>query len=139
MKEGRKDIKFLGTGWSFPPEFSKKEKRVLMTSGEEDIRKSLEILLTTSLGERIMLPGYGCDVRQLLFEPLTTTLKTYISELIKNAILYHEPRIKLNKVSLDKTIETEGYVDIQIDFTIKTTNSRTNYVYPFYIEEAINQ
>lgn len=139
MEEGRKDITFLGTGWSFPPEFSKKEKRVVMTSGEEDIKRSLEILLTTSLGERIMLPGYGCDVRQLLFEPLTTTLKTYISELIKNAILYHEPRIKLDKVSLDQTIEREGYVHIQIDFTIKTTNSRTNYVYPFYIGEAINQ
>ena len=57
MEEGSKDITFLGTGWSFPPEFSKNEKRVKMTSGEEDIKKSLEILLTTSLGERVMLPG----------------------------------------------------------------------------------
>ena len=138
MDKGSKDIAFLGTGWSFPPQFSRQNRRVAMTSGEEDIKRSLEILLTTSLGERVMVPEYGCDMRQLLYEPISTTLKTYISELIRNAILYYEPRIKLDKVKIDPYKEQEGYVIIDLEYTIKTTNSRSNFVYPFYLDEATN-
>ena len=47
---------FLGTGWSFPPKFNKKSKRVEMISDVKDIKSSLEILLSTRLGERIMVP-----------------------------------------------------------------------------------
>ena len=59
---------FLGTGWGFPPEFVKGNNEVIMTSEEEDIKKSLHILLTTKLGERVMLPEYGCNLEELLFE-----------------------------------------------------------------------
>ena len=52
---------FLGKGWSFPPAFSRGAKTVEMTTQVEDIERSLEILLTTSLGERIMQPRYGCN------------------------------------------------------------------------------
>jgi len=127
---------FLGTGWGFPPVFSKTKKGVLMTSDEEDIEKSLEILLSTSLGERIMHPGYGCDLSDLIFEPLNTALKTQISNLIEIAILYHEPRILLNKVTLESDAELEGVVNIMVDYTISATNSRHNYVYPFYKKEG---
>ncbi len=128
---------FLGSGWAFPPEFPKELKGVVMTSGYEDIEKSLEILLSTSLGERLMHPDYGCDLNKLLFEPLTTTVKTFIARLVEDAILYHEPRIRLNKVEMTLA-EAEGLVNIFIDYTVSATNSRHNYVYPFYIKEGTN-
>ena len=45
---------FLGTGWSFPPAFDRESGSVEMVQEEEDIRQSLEILLSTSIGERVM-------------------------------------------------------------------------------------
>ena len=69
---------FLGTGWSFPPTFIRASRGVKMTSGEEDIDRSLEILLSTSLGERVMLPEYGANMEELLFEPIDTGLQTLI-------------------------------------------------------------
>ena len=48
-----------------------------------------------------MRPDYGCNLDELVFEPLTTTFKTYIKDLIQTAILYHEPRIEVNKIELD--------------------------------------
>jgi hypothetical protein len=36
------NVSFLGTGWNFPPEFSKRGN-VIMVSAEEDIRQSLFI------------------------------------------------------------------------------------------------
>src|SRR5215207_1763515 len=123
---------FLGTGWSFPPAFSKEEKKTAMLSDEADIQSSLEILLSTRPGERVMRPDYGCNLDELLFEPLTTTLKTYIKDLISTAILYYEPRIEVNDIEIDDAGGTDGRVLITIDYTISATNSRFNFVFPFY-------
>ncbi len=127
---------FLGRGWSFPPEFNRGIKTVKMLEGEADIKSSLEILLSTRLGERIMVPDYGCNLDELLFKPLNLTLKTYVIDLIRTAILYHEPRIDVNKITIDPTDELNGILLINIDCTVRATNSRKNMVFPFYKEEG---
>lgn len=132
-----KQIKsFLGTGWGFPPAFSNKAAEVAMLSDVEDIQSSLEILLTTRPGERVMRPDYGCNLDELLFEPLTTTFKTYIKDLVLTAILYYEPRIEVNNIELDDTGELEGRIVISIDYTVSATNTRFNFVFPFYKKEG---
>ncbi|MEO8862518.1 MAG: GPW/gp25 family protein [Ginsengibacter sp.] len=123
---------FLGTGWSFPPAFNNVPSGVLMSSDEADIQLSLQILLSTRKGERVMLPDYGCNLDEMLFEPMTTTFKTYISEMVKTAIIYYEARITLNSLTVDDSRETEGIIALGIDYTVKTTNSRFNFVYPYY-------
>jgi len=129
------DHQFIGTGWGFPPTFQKSESSVSMASGREDIEQSLEILLTTQVGERILQPKYGCNLNRLVFEPLDSTLVTYIKDLVETAILYFEPRILVNDITIE-TIHNEGKLEITIDYTIAVTNSRYNYVYPFYKNEG---
>ncbi|MBL7740224.1 MAG: GPW/gp25 family protein [Chitinophagaceae bacterium] len=129
-------LSFLGTGWSFPPAFDYTSRQVHMLQDEEDIRSSLEILLTTRPGERVMRPDYGCNLEELAFESLTTTFQTHIKDLVETAILYHEPRIEVNKIELDETGEPEGRIIISIDYTVRATNSRFNFVYPFYKAEG---
>ena len=128
---------YLGTGWGFPPTFDKAAKRVKLVSAEEDICESLKILLSTSLGERVMQPTYGCNLQELLFEPLSPTVASNIKELIRTAILYHEPRIRLNRLELNLDRQVQGVVNISVDYTIISTNSRFNFVYPFYSQEGI--
>lgn len=127
---------FLGTGWAFPPEFDVEQKQVKMISDEEDIKSSLHVLLTTKLGERVMLPDFGCNLEELLFESLDRTLITYVVELIKTAILYHEPRIDVLKIDISETEPIEGKLMIEIAYRIRATNSRRNMVFPFYREEG---
>ncbi len=107
-----------------------------MLEEEADILSSLEILLSTRLGERIMVPAYGCNLDELLFKPMNLTLKTYVVDLIKRAILYHEPRIDVHKIWIDPLSEAEGELLIRLDFTIRSTNSRKNMVFPFYKTEG---
>ncbi len=107
-----------------------------MLEGEEDICSSLEILLATALGERVMLPGYGCNLEELLFENLNTTTKTIIADTVQTAILYHEPRIDAEKIALNTVQELEGVVRIEVTYRVRSTNSRFNFVYPFYREEG---
>ena len=127
---------FLGTGWSFPPRFSKIKKGLELVSGEEDIRESLQILLSTRLGERFLQPKYGCNLDELLFEPLNTTLKTYIRGLVKQAILHYEPRIELEDVQIETIDEPAGKIELVVFYRVRATNSRHNLVFPFYQAEV---
>ncbi len=127
---------FLGTGWGFPPTFSKDTLQVSMLSDEEDIQSSLEILLSTRQGERVMLHKYGCNLNEMVFEPMTTTFKTYIKDMIQTAILYYEPRIDVKKITLDDSRDAEGVILVMIEYVVRSTNSRYNFVYPFYKNEG---
>ncbi len=131
---------FLGTGWSFPPEFNKDSRNVVMVSSVEDIEQSLNILLSTTLGERVMQPKYGCDLSSYVFEALNSSVIGYIKDRVKNAILYYEPRIIADKIDVtaDGSFDLiEGRFIISIDYTIPETNSRFNYVYDYYKNEAL--
>lgn len=139
MQTSNNDTSFLGRGWSFPPAFNLYTKEVEMTTGEDDIRKSLEILLSTTIGERFLQPLYGCNLEGYVFEPLNATISTEIRLTVKNAIDLFEPRIKLISVKLDAGLIYEGRIDIAVEYDIISTNTRNNLVYPFYINEAHNK
>ncbi|HET6994614.1 MAG TPA: GPW/gp25 family protein [Chitinophagaceae bacterium] len=130
------DKTFLGTGWSFPPAFNKPNETVIMVSEEEDVVQSLNILLGTRPGERVMQPRFGCNLDVMLFEPITTTLIAFVKELIENAILYFEPRIELDSININTVEVHDGLILIELNYTIRSTNSRFNFVYPFYLNEG---
>lgn len=127
---------FLGRGWSFPPTFLASARSVAMTEAEEDIYRSLEILVTTGLGERVMLPEYGCNMEDMMFEPMDTATQTLLFDRVKTAILYYEPRIAVENISLQTERLTEGVILIEVEYRVRATNSRFNFVYPFYKNEG---
>lgn len=151
--------KFLGRGWSFPPRFRQSASRtesttvgingieedigtsrVELVEAREDIEQSLKILLSTRLGERIMRPTYGCNLSDFQFEPLNATVVGFIRDMVSTAMIYHEPRIQVDRVEVNQPIERdalEGKLLISIDYIIRITNSRFNFVYDFYLNEAI--
>ena len=127
---------FLGRGWSFPPEFSAGGADVRMAAGEEDIEQCLGILLATRRGERVMQPDFGCDLAEFMFEEITPSLVGQVRNLVSDAILEHEPRVLLNEVDVSDARAGEGLLLINIDYTVRATNTRYNMVYPFYLTEA---
>lgn len=127
---------FLGTGWSFPPTFSRGSASVEMVRAERDIRESLWILFSTALGERVMLPEYGTQIWQMVFQGINTSLKTQIADLIQQAILYWEPRIDVLDVSVDADASLAGVLLISVSYLVRATNTRNNLVYPFYVQEG---
>lgn len=127
---------FLGRGWSFPPTFMSDSASVAMLEQEADIASSLEILLSTAQGERILQPGYGCNMDELLFENLDTRMKTLMADKVESAILYNEPRIELENVTLNDSMELEGVILIEVVYRVRSTNSRFNFVYPYYKQQG---
>lgn len=130
------DQSFLGTGWSFPPTFTKGGADVELVSGVEDIHQSLQILLSTHMGERIMQDDFGCDLNNVLFDEMDQGMINTLTSLISDSILYYEPRISLDHLSVSESETQQGLLLISLEYTVRTTNSRFNMVFPFYINES---
>lgn len=130
------DTSFLGTGWSFPPAFDPRSKQAVMVSGLEDIEQSLRILLSTTPGERVMQPAYGCGLRRMVFEVVNDSTLTALKDLVAKAVLFFEVRITLERVEVDASRVFEGVIFLHLHYTVRSTNSRSNLVYPFYFREG---
>lgn len=130
----KENIEIIGRGWSFPPMFTPGGQTLMMTDGITDIEKSIHILLSTALQERVMQPAYGCNLDSMLFESMNEHFRTYLKHLVKTAITYHEARIKADNIEVQLDEAVEGRVMIIIDYTIRSTNSKLNYVYDFYLK-----
>ena len=129
---------FLGVGWKFPIEFKTNNYGVSMLNGEELIKNSLDVLFATNLGDRVMQPDYGSELDYFLFENMSKSIMTYMESRISDAILFGEPRIIANNVEIEQDEDDPGFIQIRVDYTVPVTNSRYNYVYPFYLNEGTN-
>lgn len=130
------DAPFLGQGWGFPPTFTRGGADVEVVSGVEDVQQSLQIILGTAPGERILQETFGCELSGLLFEERDQALINRIRGIVSNALLLHEPRIVVNSVEVKENSDEEGCILILIDYTLQSTNTRFNMVFPFYLNEA---
>ena len=132
--------KILGTGWSFPPQFTRVagQPQPHMVSAEEDIDQALRILFSTAPGERVMQPTFGCGLKTMVFENLSEATITEIRDVVERAILFHEPRIDVDAIDVVVEDELGGIIEIDLTYTIRGTNSRRNMVYPFYFLEGTN-
>jgi len=131
-----RDDSFQGVGWAFPPAFDARTRAARRVASREDIEQSLRILFSTTPGERVMQPTYGCDLKFMVFEELNESTLTDVKDAIERAVRFFEVRITLNEVSIDESDWTEGLLKIGIDYTIRTTNTRNNLVFPFYLREG---
>ncbi|MEM0995870.1 MAG: GPW/gp25 family protein [Bacteroidota bacterium] len=126
---------FLGRGWAFPPTFDRRTGTA-MVADAEDIQQSLEVLLHTLPGERVMLSAYGTDLNSYMFEPGSRSLQSLIESSLKDAINAYEPRIILQKISVDIDQIVDGKLLINLDYSIIGTNTRNNIVFPYYFQEG---
>ena len=87
----------------------------------------------------MLQPAYGLDLTPLLFEPLSTTLTTLLKDRITTSLLVFEPRIRVLELVIDDSQALAGLLQIRLDYSVRSTNSRFNLVYPFYLGDANEQ
>jgi Bacteriophage baseplate protein W len=127
---------FLGAGWAFPPTFLDHGADVAMTEGSVNVAQSIAILVRTQHGERVMRPGFGAGLDAVMFAEVDQDLLNSVTSLITDAVLYHEPRVRLDDVDVTQTVSDPGLLRIAVTYTVLANNSRYNLVYPFVLTEA---
>lgn len=130
------DVHFLGHGWAFPPAFDPRGRAVRMVSQVQDVEESLRLLMSTAPGERVMQPNYGCGLHKLVFEVINESTLTEMRSLIEKAVIFFEPRVTLEAVDFEFDEPLQGTLLIHLNYTVRSTNSRHNMVYPLYLQEG---
>jgi len=126
------NLKFLGTGIKFPPQVNKSTGRFMLSSGAENVKESLYIILMTHRGERWLEPGFGSRLMSYTFMDTSITMLSLLSNELRAVILEQEPRISDVDVDIDPNVK-DGCLLINIIYTISDTNNRDNMVFPFYL------
>lgn len=120
------------------------KKELEKTSIEHSIAQQIILLATTTFGECKFDETFGSKIWEIDFDLLMNenTLKEIISKTMKQSLLLHEGRIKLNDLRVELSEETffvddmsraKKRVDIIIDATIKSTNRIFDFKGYFFV------
>lgn len=89
----------FGKSLSFPPRVGA-DGRFVWSSGEDNVRESIAVILRTEPGERVGLPDFGAGLARFLFEPNTVATHTRMQDAIRRALDRWERRIKVEAIDV---------------------------------------
>lgn len=92
----------MSAGWGFPFRVSGKHGRVEASDKRENIRQSVEIILRTEPGERLMHPEFGTKLHQFLFESLDSQTEEMIRREVRHSLRTWEKRVRDIEVETDR-------------------------------------
>ncbi|MEU6535394.1 GPW/gp25 family protein [Streptomyces sp. NPDC047000] len=131
---GVTDSGFLGTGWAFPVGPDPEQGGIRLTAGgTEAIRQSIWLILGTAPGERVMRPDFGCGIHDAVFDINDASTAGRVSRSVREALTRWEPRIDVLDVYAAPDPEERHRLLIEINYRVRSSNSRFNLVYPFYV------
>lgn len=125
---------FIGSGFAFPVQIDALGGAEL-SSEEANIRQSMMIILGTAPGERMYRPEFGCAIHDILFEPNTLLTAAKVEYEVKRSLSAYEPRVNDIEVEATPDEDEPSRLNISISFVIRSTNSKSNMVYPFYLRK----
>lgn len=118
-------------GWAFPVGVDPHTGKIEMTEQKEDIRQSIRILLSTTRGERLLHPDYGCNLTQFMFEPLNYELVQRIKQEVYTSITKWERRIQNLEINLFQDTAEESRIVIGISYTISGLQEKDEIYYAY--------
>jgi phage baseplate assembly protein W len=128
-------VDIIGRGWRFPIKVNAKGG-LDRSEGPDRVRDAIWIILSTSLGERLMRPEFGAGLQDYVFEPNSAVVRAELASSIRRALVQGEPRIELISLRVDPSPEQDSQVLVSLDYKIRDTNELFNMVYPFYLQEG---
>jgi uncharacterized protein len=123
---------FLGAGWRFPPRLDARG-RIELIHQEQDVEESIQIILQTHQGERLMRPEFGSELFRLQFAPNDAATAGLARRYVQEALTRWEPRIEVMEVHAAPDERDYGRLLINIRYFVPATNSERNLVFPFYV------
>jgi hypothetical protein len=82
------------------------------------VKTSINNILRTRFGERVMHPEFGSNIDDILFENMSSAMLTSLSSDIENAINDWDNRVIVKSVVV-KTYPDQNSVDINVMFSVR--------------------
>lgn len=126
---------YLGRGLPFPLRFDAKGQAALV-DGEEAVRRSLWLILSTAIGERVMRPDFGCDLHDLVFGLADEENFGRIADTVQRAVAEWEPRVAIDRIAVRANPHDPRALIIELDVQILAAHTFLQLAYPFFLAEA---
>jgi len=114
--------KLFGRSVAFPPRIGA-DGRMAWSEGSQNIRESIQIILQTEVGERLMLRSFGAGLGRFMFAPNTTANRRLIHERVETALRLWEPRIRVRSLRVDPDPQEPQQVIITLDYGLVSTGA----------------
>lgn len=101
-------------------------KDIQVALDERAIKNSLISLFNTRPGENILLPEYGLDLSDQLFEQLTEINGKWLAIVIRKNIRKFEPRVTVNKVDIKINTDLQQY-EVAIEIEIPALKHKAEF------------
>lgn len=95
--------------------------RLALAEADAVVRQSILLLISTSPGERVMRPQYGCPLNRLVFQPLDNTTAGLAIHFVERAVRRWEPRADVLKVDAYRSPNREGSLTIELHYRVRST------------------
>jgi phage baseplate assembly protein W len=125
----------IGQGWKFPIRVNAKGG-LNWSNGADRIRQAIWLIISTSLGERVMRPTFGAGASDYVFQPNSPAKRAALANAIRNGLAKWEPRIDVDSVLVTDSPDQASLVLATVNYRIRSTNELFNMVYPLYLEEG---
>ncbi len=122
----------IGSGFQFPLGVNA-QGGFALTDERAEVEQAIGLVLMTSPGERVMRPSFGCRLQELLFQPNDGQTAAMAERYVEDALGMWEPRIIVQTVTAVPDEDSDGRLNIHIEYELKATNDRRSLVHPFYV------
>lgn len=93
------DGQLYGRGVAFPPRIGP-DGRMATSVAAQNIRESIQIILLTGQGERLMRPAFGAGLESFLFRPNTLATHRLVEERVQRSLARWEPRVRVQSATV---------------------------------------
>ena len=128
----------VGRGWVFPPQINA-QGGLALTNEINELSQAIYIILSTSPGQRVMRPTFGCRLNELVFASNNAHTAARARRYVTEALGMWEPRIRVIEIKIYTDEDRDNCLIVAIEYEIKATHDRRSLVHPFYLipEEAV--
>ncbi|MFL5757066.1 MAG: GPW/gp25 family protein [Chloroflexota bacterium] len=94
---------------------------VAMVEDDESVRQAILLLLSTTPGERVMRPAYGCNLRRLAFAPNDDTTAGLAIHYVRRALEQWEPRVDIVNIDAARDVDDPARLDVELEYRVRST------------------
>lgn len=92
-------------------------------SGVEAIEQSINDIVSTSVGSRLLSRDYGSNLRDIVDSPMSATYAQQLRAKVASAITREEPRVTLSAINIHVELAGEQTVTL---ITVECVEKETN-------------
>ena len=122
---------FVGAGWAFPVRPAE-DGTIARAAHEDAVRRSIWLILSTSRGERVMRPEFGCGIHDIVFSPADDATAGRVAYEVQASLERWEPRIDVLDVDVRFSDGASSVMYVDVSYTPRGANDPRNLVFPFY-------